>query len=116
MPFFARGDYIAIAQLVAGIIDTHIMCQTGSDQCEGCCPECCAPCAGLRHIRDNMDWMLTSGLTMWAQQSRRECIARFPDDDWDFPLSHHDWEMPQGGVNWPLIEAHWKMKECHGEQ
>jgi hypothetical protein len=84
----------AIVWLVAGTINHHILdtCQ-GGDDCEGCCPECCGPCATLAWFRDEAN----DKLTRWLNEVD-------PGASWC-------WQLPDGSIDWAAIEAHWNPEK-----
>jgi len=104
---------VAIAMMVAGLIDEHIDCQPGSDECEGCCPLCCAPCAGLAYLRDRLNEPLTLWFKLWNLKNLQDARKAYPDEDLIDWHGYYDWQNEDYSVNWALIEAHWKLTECH---
>lgn len=84
-----RGLGIQVARLVAG----HINILLGQE--EGCCPQCCAPCAALAWLRDQADEPLSVWFEAW-------------DTGWD-------WCAEDGHVRWAQVVACWTMTECHEE-
>lgn len=104
---------MAVVLLLAGTVNDHILsCQTWAwpgeeplnppEDCEGCCPLCCGPCAALAWFRDNpgADAWLTEWLNAWH------------------PDGGSVWQLPGGSVDWKFIAAHWKPGElgCHDEE
>lgn len=62
--------------------DEHPICE------EKCCPNCCGTCFTLRWFRDEQDTYLTRILNKYGE-------------------GLYDWQMADGSVDWPQIEAHW---------
>lgn len=109
-------DFIeCIAMLVAGEINHHIV-RCGNDgitddDCDGCCPICCAPCKAMAWFRDNANEMLTAAFKAWDDRNAAEMgHVRTPEDEPSWM-----WQLPDGSVNWAMIETHWKLTECHQE-
>lgn len=101
----------AVVMLVAGNLNHHLLNCNGDDDpatewkpwlgCDGCCPECCAPCKAMTWLRDHAN----DALTEWL-------------NDWDpHPNGRWDWQLPGGSVNWEMVERHWKpdQLQCHDE-
>lgn len=90
-----RGLSEATTWLFIAAVNDHVMrCDTAKfpeqhpvrrDQC---CPNCCGTCNALRWFRDKGDARLANRLNK-------------------FGGSLHDWQMADGSVDWPQIEAHW---------
>lgn len=88
-----EGFRQAVIWMVAGTINHHILCDSGSEECEGCCPNCCGPCHALAWLRDNED----ATVTRWLNRTD-------PGASWI-------WQRPDGSINWAMIEAHWKPEK-----
>jgi hypothetical protein len=65
------------------------------DQREGCCPECCAPCAALAHL----------AATGQLDRIAADYIARTGDSDW--------WDGVEGRVDRAWLARAWRMVDCH---
>lgn len=97
MPPPTRADLReATYWLFISAITNHVMtCPTASfpeehPVCrEKCCPTCCGTCSTLRWFRDEADGYLTRMLNQFE-----------PGSTWS-------WQMWDGSMDWPQIEAHW---------
>jgi hypothetical protein len=67
------------------------------DQDEGCCPECCAPCAALSHL----------AATGQLDRIAGDYVARTGDCDW--------WDRAAGWVNRAWLDRAWRMTDCHDD-
>jgi len=109
----------ALVQLMAGIINDHILScdHVDGEECEGCCPICCAPCHALASLRDHEDEAVTGWMLAWDERDLAEARAKYPEEDFGFPEDGlYDWQRPDHGVNWAIIEKHWHGCPNHEDQ
>lgn len=86
-------EWLAVAKLARFAMD--LLWQ--ANRSHGCCPQCCAPCAALKHFNDV--GMLSHILYMDPEAS-----------------THLWWDVPKGRVNQAFLRKAWRMTECHERQ
>jgi hypothetical protein len=83
-----------LAETAAFLVAGHLSILYRADQEEGCCPECCAPCAGLKQLLD---------------VGQLDDIAR---PYYEKEGSSDIWV--NGQVDREFLKRAWRMTDCHG--
>lgn len=97
LPPLLESTVTMLAETAAFLVAGHLADLYMADQDEGCCPECCAPCAALKQLLD-------AGQLDDIARPYYEAGGGQGSDIW-----------VDGQVDRELLKRAWRMTDCHGK-